>query len=924
MLLGREAELDLVRHALEEARSGLSSAVIFYGEPGIGKSALLAAVAQAAEGFQVLRASPLQAESELPFAGLADLVRPLLGHLDRIPAPQAAALCAALALGPPTPGDRFAAAAATISLLAAGAQDRPVLALVDDAHWLDTASREAILFAGRRLNRDRVVVLLAMHDAPWRMASRIRSIELSGLASVDVDQLVLRSGKTVASPVREWLLRETGGNPLALVEALQGLSDAELSGEVTLTGHVAIGDRLQTAIARRLDPLPAPTRRALLVAAVSDTGDISEIRCALDDQPDGAAHLEAAEIGGLIEIRESRVHFIHPLLRSAVYRAASPVERRRAHSRLAIATDADRPDRAAWHAAAATIGPDEAVAGRLTVAAADAQVRHGYSAAAQAYVAAARLTPMPQARQQRMLQAGSSYQIAGQGQAANNILLELLDQATDPLLRADAQLVQGSALLMMSQVSDAALVLADGAEAITDRDPGRAASMLAIAVVAAIASADIGQANRLAERAVSLANPLGGHVQMVAELASSFAQAMAGRTLEARRLLDRILPTLESLDPVAEGGTLLITAAHTLCWIEDWTAARRIFRRLIPAARRVGALTLLPHPLAVIAEMELRHGRTAAAYSAATESLEIASDTGEKVQRSIALVSLARVEAVLGLEQSCRRHAMESAREARRLGATAMLNYSAAVLGMLELSLGRPAAAVEHLSECSRLERHHGVGLPTAVLWNGDLIECYLRLGRRTDAIAELNTLASQAESTGITWAAGVLARCRGLLAPDEQAVTLFRQAIDLHGGDLYERGRSRYCLGRTLRHSRRRAEARTELHLALADFQTLDARTWIEQTNLELRAAGEATTAGADPEQSRSLTPRELNVALAVADGATNKEAAAALFITTKTVEFHLGHIYQKLAVRSRTELARTVARWTPGIDPGGRLPAR
>jgi len=789
MLLGRDRELARLGRMLDAAQHGPSSAVIMHGDPGVGKTALLDAAAGIARGFTVLRARPLQAESELPFAGLADLLRPLLGLLDRIPPPQAAALSGALAIGPATPGDRFAAAAATISLLAAGGEASPVLAVIDDAQWLDTPSREALLFTARRLGSERVVLLFAMRDRPWRSTSRIDGLELPGLGTDAAAALVTRSGKIVSPAVRDRLVGETAGNPLAITEALANLRDDQLTGSIPIAGPIA------------------------------------------------------------------------------------------------------------------------AVAQRLEQTAAGAQARHGYIAAANALATAPRLSPANDDLVRRTIGAGNAFRLGGQARAANDLLLGLLAEVSDPLLRADVQLVRGSALMMIAPAQDSAALLVEEAGRVQALDPARAAYMLVTSAVGAVAASDIPLAVDVASRAVQVAQTAGGPVTMVADLAFSFALGLAGRVGEARALLEPLLPMLGLLDPLGQEGRLLVTAGHLLVWIEEWDHARRTFERLISTARTAGAVTMLPHPLAVLAELEVRRGRLTEAYSAASEAVEISIDIGEGVQEAVATVALARIEAVLGLEATCRAHAAAALEAGGRLGLTSINNYTPAALGMLELSLGRPDRAAEQLHQCSKLEHDLGVGLPTAVPWNGDLVESYVRLDRYADAFRELDSLEAQATATGIGWAAAVAARGRGLLAAEEQYPADFAQAIELHGEhDLYELGRTLLCFGRRLRHSRRRAQARTQLRGALAAFEAVGAQLWADQTRAELRATGETTTAQpAVP--AVSLTPQELHVALRVASGATNKEAAAGLFISAKTVEFHLSNIYQKLGLRSRTELTRRMS---------------
>jgi len=396
---------------------------------------------------------------------------------------------------------------------------------------------------------------------------------------------------------------------------------------------------------------------------------------------------------------------------------------------------------------------------------------------------------------------------------------------------------------------------------------------------------------------------------MLAALALASGLTLAGRVSEARAILEPLLPVVETIDPLGEAGIVAVTAAHMLSWMEEWEAARRVLERIVTTARASSAVTVLPYPLSVLAELEFRCGRMATAYAAAAEAVQFAVETGRAMVSSIALVNLGRVEARLGLDGECRAHVAAALEVARRLGAIPVENYAASALGELELSRGRPERATAHLAECVRLDIEYGVGLPSVVPSNADLVEAYLRVGRPGDAIRELETLEEQARATGSRWAAATAARCRGLLADEDGYESLLLHALELHGEDEpFERARTELCLGRRRRHSRHRAAARVVLHQALSTFETLGVEPWAEQARLELRATGEtpAPRLGGSP---MTLTPQELQVALVVAGGATNKEAGAALFISPKTVEFHLGHVYGKLGVRSRTELVPKVA---------------
>ncbi len=879
------------------------------GDPGIGKTALLEEVAATASGFTILRSQPLQTESKLPFAGLFDLLRPLVPLLDRIPERQAAVLSGALALGPPTPGDRLAAAAATISLLAAGAEGAPVLAIVDDAHWLDTPSREALLFAGRRLGSEGVVLLLAMRDRAWLEGAGIERMALRGLDADAAAELVAGTGRTISARVREQLVADTDGNPLALLEAMETLSDAQLGGTAAIAEPIAVGRSLEGAFAQRLEPLPQETRTALLVAAASDTGDSNEIVRALAGLGLAASALDLAERKGLVASRAGRLEFRHPLLRSAAYHVADPVGRRAAHRALAMALDPDLGDRIAWHVAAAAAGPDEAAARLLEGSATVAYGRRGYVSAASALAAAARLSPEPADRIRRTIGAANAFRLGGEPQTAAEILGGVVDLVPDPLVRADIQLLRVAAVMLVRPMMETYALLIDEASRVEPHDPDRAATMLAIASIGAVGAADVERSVETAGRAVRLAPSVNNPAGMLAALALSFSLTLAGRVAEARGILEPLIPLIETLDPLGEAGLVVVTAAHTISWLEDCVRARRMLERIVDTARMAGAVTMLPHPLATLSEVELHCGRLAPAYAAATEAVQIANEIGLDMDSSIALVVLARIEALLGFEDACRVHVMRALESSRRLGATSIENYAASVLGVLELSLGHPDRAIAHLAECARLEAAYGVGLPIAVPWNADLIEAYVRMGRCDDALRELETLEVQGRATGSRWAMATAARCRGLLADEDAYEDVLQRALEIHGDeDAFERARTELSLGRRRRRSRHRASARIVLRQALATFESLGAEPWAEQARVELRAAGE-TPAPSPGGSLMALTAQELQVALVVADGATNKEAGAALFISPKTVEFHLGNVYGKLNVRSRAELVRKVA---------------
>src|SRR4051794_14009234 len=416
MLVGREPECARIDRVLAEARRGVSGALAVHGEPGIGKSALLAYAIHRAEGMTVLRARGVESESELPFAGLGDVLRPLVDRLGAVPAPQAAAVRAALALGPPVIGDRFAVAAGTLSLLAAAAEDRPLLAAVDDVHWLDGPSREALLFAARRLQAEGVVLLLAGRDGVgWLAGTELAEIRLGGLDERAAGELLAHhSHARPPAAVVQALCEATTGNPLGLVESCRLLDDAQLAGREPLPTPLPVSQSLERAFLGEVAQLPAPTRSALLVAALCESPALTEIDTALARLGLPTDALEAAEDRGLVRIDEAALRFRHPLVRAAVCHAGAPAERRRIHRALAETLTEQRScERHAWHLAAAATGPDEQVAAALEEAALNAQRRSGHAAAARAFERAAQLTPAPEPRARRQLHAAGEAQLAG-------------------------------------------------------------------------------------------------------------------------------------------------------------------------------------------------------------------------------------------------------------------------------------------------------------------------------------------------------------------------------------------------------------------------------------------------------------------------------------------------------------------------------
>ena len=911
MLIGRTQEVSQLTALIDAARNGRSSALIIHGDPGIGKTSLLEHAVHEAEGFRVLRARPLQAESELPFAGLSELVHPILGLRERIPSPQQAALAGALALGPAVGGDRFAVAAATLSVLAAAADDGPVLVVVDDAHWLDEPSRVSLIFAGRRLGSEGIALLFGMRDRPWLEDTGLRTMRLDGLPPDAAAVLIDHTEMVLDTGVRDRVVSETRGNPLAIIEAVSTLTEDERRGRVPIERPLAVGATLERAFSQQLEDLPDDTRRALLIAAASDTRDAGEIFAAMAGEGLSPQALEAAERAEMITLSAERVEFRHPLVRSAAYHARDPARRREAHRALASAVGG--VDQGAWHLAAAAAGPDEKAAAMLEASATQALGRSAYGAAGRALEAAAALSPDEAGRLRRLTGAGRAIWLGGEPARAARVLETAAELAGDPVVRAQVQQLRAQAMYFTYPVAETHSMLVTEAGRVAGREPSLAAQMLCTASNVSIMAGDVARAEELALEAMRMVDDDDGPAAIVATLTLGGTSALRGNVTDGLALIDGVLAAEREvlLDPASEAASGLFAVIPVLTWTDRRLPARAMLENIIGGARGAGAVTGLPFWLAGLSELELREGRITPAYAAASESVQLARDTGQATELTHSLVTLARLDAILGNEAECRSLVTAALESARRTGAASIETYAASVLGLLELSLGRPDRAISHLVACDRLRTAHGAGLLAVVHWAGDLIDAQVRADDLEGAHATVEMVQANAEHTGVRWELSIAARGRAMLAPESGYEPEFERALALHGDDTrYERARTLLALGMRRRRSRRRADARTALRDALAYFESSGALPWAEQARVELRAAGETLAPGrSEPESLRALTPQELQVALTVAAGATNKEAAAALFLSTKTVEFHLSNAYRKLNLRSRAELVRKVA---------------
>jgi len=901
----------VIKRLMDGARGGASGALVIRGEPGVGKSVLLDYAGSRAVDMTVLSACGVESESELPFSGLESVLRPVMGMVDALPRPQAKALAGALALGPPMPSERFTAYAATLSLLARAAEDRPLLVMVDDSHWLDSSSVEALVFTARRLGAEGIAMIFAV-----RLGARtavdgagLPELALSGLDPRAAAALLRRTARSaVASVVAEHLHANTAGNPLALIELAALLSPDQLVGRQPLENPLPAATGIQQRFLGRSAELAAATRAALVVCAASDSGDAAEIVAALGMMGIDPAVLEPAEIAGLIAAHRGVWEFSHPLVRSAVFQGAAGPERRAAHAALALAlSPAQFPDRHAWHLAAAALGPDERTAAALEATAARARDRGGYAAAAGAFERAARLSPDSEQRARRLLAAAMALEVGGRAASAEPLLDEALATIRDRRVRAEIQHVRGRVLVFTGDTGTAQRLLAQEARAIQDEDAAMATMMLCSGAVSCFMSGNITVAIELAREALVLGARAGGAPELMASVVLGEALLLRGDREEAEALLEVASPILESSRLDLVHLPAVIAAGQSWIWLEKYRRARELLDAMIGLARAQSAVAALPWVQSTLSELDFRTGHWAASYAGATEAIELAEQTGQETVLGHALVCLARVEAAQGREEECRQHVGRALTLVKRFNTGSLRVYASSVLGLLDLGLGRSEAAIAELATARAIATTDGLGEPAAVQWCPDLIEAYVHTGQTDEGGALLEDFEQQAVRTKGLWASATACRCRGILAGDRRFEGEFQRALELHQrlGTPFELARTQLCLGERRRRAGHRTDARAALSSAADVFDALGAAPWVQRARQEHDATGGAPRRRNELAEER-LTAQELRVALVVANGATTREAASQLFLSPKTIEFHLGNIYRKLAIRSRTELAR------------------
>jgi DNA-binding CsgD family transcriptional regulator/tetratricopeptide (TPR) repeat protein len=906
MLRGRQSESEVLDRLLDAVRAGESRVLVVRGAPGVGKSALLEHLDGQASEFRAVRASGVQSEMELAFAGLQQLCAPMLDHLQRLPAPQRDALETAFGLRDGTAPDRFLVALAVLGLLSDVAEERPLLCLVDDAQWLDRESVQAFELVARRLFAESVALVFAARPtADEQTLTGLPALTLGGLRNSDARALLHSVVRwPLDERVSERIIAETRGNPLALLELPRGLTPAKLAGGFGLPDPMPLTSRIEESFKRRLAALPAKTQLLVLLAAAEPVGDSLLLWRAAEGLGIGAEAAGSAESEGLVEFG-SRVTFRHPLVRSAIYRSASPQERREVHHALAAAIDPDiDPDRRAWHRAHAAHGLDEEVASELERSAGRAQARGGLAAAAAFLERSAALTLEPRRRAERALAAAQAKAQAGAPDAALGLLATAEVGPLDELECAQVDLLRAQIAFAVNRGSDVPPLLLTAAKRLEPLDVGLARETYLDALWAALFVGRLASGAGLLDvaQAARSAPPSSGRPRPADLLLDGFALLITEGYAAGSPILNRALSEFRSEHiPREEEIRWLHVACRAAVDLWDDEAWYVLATRHVQLARDAGALNELPIALNTQIGVLLNAGELAAARSLIEEVERVNEATGSHVAPYGALGLAAwqgrDAEAFELFEASMK----EVVSRGEGVGLTVIEWASAQVhnsLGRYEDALAAAQQSREHLEE-----------LLFATWGLVELIEAATRSGKAALAADALERLSETTGPSGTDWGLGIEARSRALLSEGEAAEGLYREAIER-----LARTRVRVALARAhlvygewLRRERRRTDAREQLRTAHEMFTEMGADGFAERTRRELQATGE-TARKRTVETMSQLTPQETQVAQLARDGLSNPEIGARLFISPSTVQYHLRNVFMKLDINSRMQLGRTL----------------
>ena len=907
-LRGRRDECALLDGLLAGARGGHSGVLVLRGEAGFGKTALLEHAVESASDLTVLRAMGVEAEVELAFAALHQLCAPVLGGLDRLPGPQSDALAITFGLETGPVPDRFLVGLATLSLLSEAAQERPLLCVVDDAQWLDRASGQALAFAARRLLAEAVVVLFAART-PTDALAGLPELVVEGLEDADARMLLASviPGR-LDDRVADQLVAEAHGNPLALLELPRGLSASQLAGGFGLPRALSLEGRIEESYRVRLEALPQDSRRLLLVAAAEPTGDPGLLWRAAERLHISSPVLDAAETAGLIEVDSRRVRFRHPLVRSVLYRAATPQERSQAHRALAEATDAQLdPDRRAWHLAESTGGPDEDVAAELERAAGRARARGGWAAAAAFLERAAVLTPDPPCRARRALAAAQAKYASGAIADALTLLATAEAGALDDPERARVDLLRSQIAFASRRDTDAPRLLLEAARKLESVDANLARATYLEALQAAGFAGRLARGAGVAEvsRAV-LAGPPPPRPPRPPDLLlqGRAIQYTEGFAAGAPIVKEALSGFLRDPDVPRRWLSLASYAAADVWDDEIW---RALSERGVESARRDGALTALPLALSHFAYVRAISGEVALAESLLEEIRAATDATGIPSHNYVELW----VAALRGREDELAKLVEATATDALARGEGFVLGITRQATAALNNGLGRYDVALAAVREAVDVDPFDELGSPRTM---PELIEATVRCGERPLAERALERLAQSTRAGDTDWGLGVEACSRALLTDGHAADCLYREAIERLGRtrNRLPLARAHLLYGEWLRRERRRVDAREQLRTAHEMFTSMGTEAFAGRAERELLATGERVRRR-NVETRDELTAQEAQIARLARDGLSNAAIGAHLIISPHTVAYHLRKVFSKLDITSRNQLGQVLPDYQP-----------
>jgi DNA-binding CsgD family transcriptional regulator len=908
-LLGRRAECEFLDAALADALEGRGRVVVLQGQAGAGKSALLNFVVERAQGWRVATAVGIESEMELAYSGLHQLCASMLDHLDQLPTPQRDALGTVFGLRAGETPDRFLVALATLTLLAEVAEQQPLLCVIDDAQWLDAASAQICLFVGRRLLAERIALVCAARTEVGSEAlSGLPELSLTGLDDRDARALLLENLQgPLDAAVCDQIVSESHGNPLALLELPRTWNVADLAGGFGLPARNPVTSKIEQSYAKRLQLLPTKTQLLVLAAAAEPLGDPILLHHAVEILGVGMAAAVPAVDAGLLDV-SGRVEFAHPLVRSAAYRSAAADDRQRVHRALAEATDPERdPDRCAWHRARAAPAPDENVAAELERSAGRAQARGGIAAAAAFLERASALSPDSAKRAQRALRAAEAKQLAGAPQAASTLLAIAMDGPLAELASASAQRLKGQIALDLRRGGEATPLLLEAASRLEGVEPTVARTTYLAALFAAsfVSEETLRRAAEAARSAPRPVNTPSADDLMLDGLAVRFTDGYAaGASLIKQALRAYRDQDSTTVEDVRWPGIARRIAPDLL----DDEAWHDLAIRSAQLARERGALGVLPLALNNLAFMRIFTGELEAATPLLEEADAIASATdGDRITFGRLILAAFR-----GDESAVSEHVATDKAKAIARGEGLLPTVGQHASALLYNGLGRYDAALSAAEAATKPDA------PMTTVWSlPELVEAATHCGKHDLALTALERLAERTQAAGTEWALGIEARSRALLSAGSPAEELYREALNRLGRCRIapEQGRTHLLYGEWLRRAGRRVDARGQLRTAHEMLSDFGMDGFAECARRELIATGERPRKRSAETRS-DLTAQEAQIAQLARDGNSNREIGAQLFLSPRTVEWHMRKVFAKLGISSRKELAAILRK--AAVRPG------